>query len=94
MRNVFAHSIKPLTFDDPLIIAECEKLSDATLEQLFYDPPKNLNKSKARYISVCMNLVIIFEDYAARKAGPKSIDIPDGTGVSPPTTIHDTQPRS
>jgi hypothetical protein len=39
VRNVFAHSIKPLKFDHPLIEKECAKLPDTGLDRLLKNPP-------------------------------------------------------
>lgn len=88
IRNAFAHSARPLEFSHPLIEKECHGLPAATLKQLFLKPPQGVQKYKERYISACLNLVIILDDHAERFSGREVvIDIPNGSGVSPPTSL-------
>lgn len=67
IRNVFAHSLKPLGFDHPLIMNECAKLPDTRLDKpgLIH----NLSEQRERYISYCIRLAIILEDEAKTQRG-------------------------
>jgi hypothetical protein len=58
VRNAFAHSVYPLTFDNQLISNECTKLPNSSFE-----PEPHLHPMRVRYLAVCMTLCFKFLDY-------------------------------
>jgi len=88
IRNVFAHSVRPLSFDHELIADELDalpdaKLSDSKVRALGFESAK-VNPHRNRYLAVCLGLAIVLEDHAARHEGkPLTVDVSDGPTRTP-----------
>jgi hypothetical protein len=77
VRNAFAHSSRPLKFNNELIQKECATLPDAKLKEVFKKPPTT-DPHRERYIATCVNLLIILEDHAKTNVDAlPTIGIPD-----------------
>ena len=61
VRNAFAHSVIPLTFENELIAKECERLS---YRNVYGDTSESFGKPKLRYILTALELRKVFFDRA------------------------------
>jgi len=61
IRNAFAHSVIPLTFENELIAKECERLS---YRDVYGDTSESFGKPKLRYLFTALELRKIFGDRA------------------------------
>lgn len=88
VRNVFAHSIRPLSLTHELVEKELNKLPAATLSKVklagLQLDLSRLTPHRERYLAVCFNVAIVLEDHAKRFRGqPKIIDLVDGGPPQP-----------
>lgn len=65
VRNVFAHSVIPLTFENELIAKECSGL---LYREVFGDTSESFGKPKLRYLLTVMELRSIFTDRIIKRA--------------------------
>jgi MoaA/NifB/PqqE/SkfB family radical SAM enzyme len=66
VRNVFAHAIKPISFEHPLVKKVCDKLPEGE-KNLKAARTESLSIGRRRYVAVCIQLVSILEDYAHKR---------------------------
>jgi hypothetical protein len=85
VRNGFAHSVVAVTFENELIIAECEKLPAPTMPP---DPAHKWSPARDRYFSACMRAMVALSLAHARKleSGPTPVIITDGLDSAPETS--------
>jgi hypothetical protein len=90
IRNAFAHSMRPVEFEDELIARQVLRLREINLD--FFEPFKLLLVTylRARYIANCLDLTVGFENRAHQRAAQKSItiDFPDWSDDEPFPLLH------
>jgi hypothetical protein len=90
IRNVFAHSVRPLQFDHPLIKKEMGTLRDISLKDVGMPSLAQLvSELRAKFIANCADLAMTFDKYARSRAGRGVIiGIPDWPDDAPPPLLH------
>ena len=66
IRNVFAHALRPINFQHPLVKTACDKLprTEHVLKSGAADP---LTTERRRYIATCIQLANVLKDYAEKR---------------------------
>ena len=83
VRNVFAHSVRPLQFSQTLIEPELKRLMQTNLDSIGFDKAGHtLNPLRELWIANCIDATRLLEGYAKRHFGKEIIvelgDWPDG----------------
>ena len=79
VRNVFAHSIRPITFDHTLVTQACNQLPAPTGRS---DPAHHIHPSRDRYLTSCIRSMMTLAAHSASR--PAEIDITN-LDHAPPT---------
>lgn len=66
IRNAFAHSPRPIRFENSLIAAECDKLKNIGKPRL-----ENASASRSAYILRCLDLIVLISEESARVLSKK-----------------------
>lgn len=73
VRNAFAHSLRPIDFNHPLVIEECEGLPKAKLKDKLTHSLKPLAEN---YVAICANIEGVLLDHGKRNVNKKiSVDL-------------------
>ncbi len=74
VRNAFAHTIMPVTFDDPLIAAECYRLDPVRLIDIPYQPVEDSPKGRFLYVGrvIAFQLIGIIQRLSEISTLPQS----------------------
>jgi hypothetical protein len=95
IRNVFAHSPRPYSFDNPTLTHALQGLRDIKLDEFFPRGASRVPPLRAQYLAICLDLTVALERYAKQPHRHKlRIAIPDWPDAAPPPLLHRSiQPR-
>ena len=86
IRNVFAHTVKPLDFTYDLIADEVDLLPNSKLSEvkIAKEILEKISPQRNRYVALCFSVAIVLEDHAKlNKNTPVKVDLSDGPSKPP-----------